>query len=960
MKQGHWRRVSNNSQPLNIYTIPAGCNFLDNLAAGLLGEKDLHHIEIFLPTRRTCLELKNALLRQSKQQFILLPKLSPLGDLDDDQEFFASSRDECDLKPLIPPLTRFGLLTKLIEDYTEKSGIPSKPSLSFKLAKDLVRLMDQAVIENISWEGLIHLVPTEFANHWQLTLDFLNIITTHWPQVMEEKGFIDPYTRHQQLVDRLISRWERNPPSHPIIAAGSTGTMPATTRLLQAIARLPRGAVILPALDQSLKLENNESLSSCHPQYALSRFLEKVGLNPSEICLWPGSQNELQHPRSHLFREALKPSFSCSSEPPVKALENVSTLACASPQEEALAIATLMRHHLEIPRQKICLITADLKLAKRVKEELKRWNIEIDSSSGEPLDETSHGIFLKLCADYLANPEDPIHFLSLLKHHLCRRGKIRGKVRIETQQFEKLILRSGKQANRKVVEQYVPLMNSIRRVVDLTLHKDDKQKQPFAKILSAHLKMAEALSVDENGISRLWEGAKGGAMASFVEKLKEAAKDYPDLSLINYPALFAEFLKGENFRDPSPKHPRLSILGSLEARLFQADVVILGGLNEGTWPPEVNVDPWLNRSMRQTMGFPSPERRIGLSAHDFGQAFASAKVYLTRALKVNGTPTLACRWLERLEVYLKAWNLALPAETRVLDWTHHLDQADRQEIRSSPHPTPPLETRPRRLSVTQIETWMRDPYALYARHILGLSPLDPLNRESDAADRGTLIHTALEQFFKVCPDPHHKHALEILLFIGKTLFESHQGTPSLKLFWEPRFHRLAQWFVETERQTRLPGTQTFTEVKGKVILTTQSGPFECTAKADRIDLLPDGRLRLIDYKTGMPPSDQDVALGFSPQLPLEGAIALNQGFEGIHATEIESLQFWWLKGDRKGGVIKPIPGDPHELSLKALSGLERMILLFEKETTPYPANPLPMKALRYNDYAHLARLASLS
>ncbi len=329
---------------------------------------------------------------------------------------------------------------------------------------------------------------------------------------------------------------------------------------------------------------------------------------------------------------------------------------------------------------------------------------------------------------------------------------------------------------------------------------------------------------------------------------------------------------------------------------------------------------------------------------------------MTRALKIDGTPTLASRWLERLEVYLKAWNLSLSPEPRILEWVRQIDQPEAQETIVPPLPLPPLKSRPRRLSVTQIETWMRDPYALYARHILGLSPIDPLNPQVEASDRGILIHHALDQFFKICPDPHHKHAIDILLTIGKTLFEPFEKDPSVKLFWWPRFCHLARWFTKYERSTRLPGTRTFTEVRGKLTLETPLGPFECTAKADRIDLLPDGRLRILDYKTGSPPSDQDVQLGFSPQLPLEGAIALNQGFEGIETTHIESLQFWWLKGDSKGGIIKKLVGDPYELSMKALAGLERIILLFENEKTPYPARPIPGKGLKYNDYAHLARL----
>ena len=938
-------------------------------------------MEIFLPTRRACIELKRALIRQGEGRCLLLPKLSPLGDLDEDEEWLGSPQDELDLKPVISPFKRLGLLTNLIEDYTKKTGLPSSPSLSFKLAKSLVGLMDQAAIENVPWEGLIHLVPSEFASHWQITLDFLEIITSHWPQILEERGVMDPYPRHHQLVDLLIARWEKEPPSHPIIGAGSTGTMPATARLLQAIAALPQGQVILPGLDMSLREEEVEGLSPCHPQYAPTRFLQKVGLKPQDVSLWPGAVGVESHPRAGLLAQALKPSFSCQGQFPEKALEGVSFIPCASPQEEALAIAVLLRQQLESPHQRVALVTSDLRLVERVKVELRRWGVEIDSSSGEALNQTPPGVFLKLCADYMAGLGDQVALLALLKHPLCRMGQAAGAIRGEVRQFEKKVLREWQNTKSAVyassivpAPSVIPAQAGIQEnlaqlvrsmcCLDPRLRGDDKggsvdnkNKYAFKEILQAHRQRAEALSTDDQGGCHLWKEAAGEAARVFFETLEEAAADFPSLSFEDYSILLEELFRGQSLRVRAQKHPRLSILGPIEARLFSADVMILGGLNEGTWPPEIDMDPWLNRSMRHDMGFPPPERRIGLSAHDFSQAFSSPEVYLTRAIKVNGTPTLACRWLERLEVYLKAWGRSLPQEPRILDWVHHLDQPENSEPVEAPLPRPPVGTRPRRLSVTQIETWMRDPYALYARSILSLSALDPLNAQVDAAERGTLIHTALDQFFKVCPDPHHSHALESLLFIGKTLFDAYEEDPSIRLFWKPRFYHLAKWFIETERMTRLPGTKTFTEVRGKVTLCTPQGPFECVAKADRIDLLPDGRMRIIDYKTGMPPTHQDVILGFSPQLPLEGAIALHQGFEGIASTVLESLQFWWLKGGKEGGVIKTVPGDPHDLSLKALEGLQRMILLFDTETTPYPARPLLAKSLKYNDYAHLARVA---
>src|SRR3990167_2216595 len=932
-----------------IYNIPSEHSFLKALAAGLLHmvEKDplsLAHMQLYLPTRRACIEIKRTFKHLSPHKSFLLPQLTPIGDLDEDQEWLSSPQDEFNLKPVIPPFKRLGLFANLIHEYTKKSDISSSPLLSLKLAKTLIKLMDQATIENVSWENLAHLVPSELAHHWQLTLDFLEIITAHWPKIIADTGYSDPYTHHHIMVEAILKRWEATPPSYPVLAAGSTGTMPATSKLLQAIAALPEGFVILPGLDTNLTKEDMEQLKACHPQYAPLQLLKKLGRIPSEVPSWPYLEkgDEVFEERSRLFAAALKPSFSFTKPPSEKALEGITYIPCPSPQEEALVIAILLRQHLETSHQRIAFITSDLKLSERVRWELKRWGLDIDSSSGDALALTPPGVFLKLCADYAASPQNRVYLLSLLKHPLFRMRTPPGTLRSQIRHFE-ISLRKGSFKTPEWLQNLNKIFHELRGT-------------SLSALLNKHKKIAEHLATDEKGVCQLWKGETGSSVKAFFENIIQNSHDFPLLTLKDYPDLLKELFKGQSLHFRPQKHPRLAILGPMEARLFHADVMICGGLNEGSWPPEVDLDPWLNRPMRKNLGFPPLERRIGLSSHDFSQAFSSPKVYLTRALKVDGTPTLQCRWLERLQVYLKGCNLALPSAPNLLEWARQLDLPEKGTPVSPPLPRPPNEARPRRLSVTQIETWMRDPYALYARHILDLSALDPLDPKAEASDRGTLVHQALDQFFKICPDPFQKDALDILLCIGKTLFEAHGCNPSLRLFWWPRFVNITQWFLQQERATRLPGTHSFTEVRGELSFTTEKGLFTCTAKADRIDVLPDGRLRILDYKTGVHPLDQDIELGFSPQLPLEGAIALHQGFDGISATQLESLQFWVLKGDAKGGLIKTLSGNAEDLSQKALLGLERLVRLFESETTPYPARPLPEKALRYNDYAHLARL----
>ncbi len=924
---------------VGIYNIPAGYPFLESLAKQILKEHgsdpfQFSKIEIFLPTRRACGQLQQAFLKANKNKSLLLPQISPLGDI-----------EENDFTPTVSPLKRLGLLTNLIENFAEKTHLSLSPLLSLKLAKSLLRLMDQATIENVSWEGLTHLVPSEFAEHWQLTLDFLDIISSHWPKILLEKGLVEPYQHHKERIDNLLHKWETNPPLHPVIAAGSTGTMPATTKLLEAITQLPKGKVILPGLDRTLNEKECHDCSPCHPQFALITLLEKLQLSPSQIPLWDESHEEM--PRAFLFSKAMKPSLyqKINDDKSIltKALENLYYIPCDTPQEEALVIAMLLRQQLETPELHAALVTSDLKLVERVRHELKRWNIEIDSSAGETMEMTREGIFLSLCATFISDPSQQIPLLSLIKHPLFHLKRPSKSLCLEIYEFEKNILRGNGS-------------KSPTWLKELFSHLPNPKDQSFQSVIKCHAEFAEMISTDDQGTCHLWKDTKSEPIKNFFDSLIEVSHTFPAIALENYPQFLKELFQGHVVRNASQKHPRLSILGPLEARLFSTDVVILAGLNEGTWPPTVRMEPWLNRSMSKELGFPSPERRIGQSGHDFGQAFAKQKVYMTRSIKVDGTPTLACRWLERLEFFLKPLNLTLPSDEKLCEWAKQLDSPSQTRTSSRPEPRPPLSSRPRKLSVTQIETWIRDPYAFYAKHILSLNPLNPLEIRVQASDRGTLAHQILDKFFKLCKDPFQKDALDTLIFIGTTLFEPYLHEESVRLYWWPRFKRIAEWFIAHERANRLPGTQTHTEVKGKMNIHTPQGIFTCSAKADRIDILPNGQLRILDYKTGMPPSDQDVNLGFSPQLPLEGAIALENGFQEIHSNSLDSLQFWWLKGDAQGGVVKTISGNPTEISQKAKEGLKNLILMYDNVHTSYPALPNPNKELKYNDYAHLARL----
>lgn len=965
-----------------VFTIPAGLSFVDVLAAGLLERTGgdamalAAHV-VLLPTRRACRSLREAFLRRAGGRPMLLPRMMPLGDLDED-ELSLVGPEPIDLPPALSGLKRQLLLTRLILAMGDaRGGSAPTPDQAVRLAAELGRLIDAVHTERLGFARLETLVPDDLSRHWQITLQFLEIVTDQWPIMLAEQGCIDAADRRNRILGAQAALWRAAPPAFPVIAAGSTGSVPATADLLAVIAGLPSGQVILPGLDTAMDAQSWQALEAAHPQYGLKRLLDRLGVEPGAVAPWSAARPPLPE-RTRLVSEAMRPAATTDrwrSLSPLdgNALDGVTRLDCPGPREEAGVIALMLREAAEFDGRTAALVTPDRTLARRVAAEMARWGIGIDDSAGHSLDLTAPGAFLLLTARMAADDFAPHAILAALKHPLAAGGQDAAAFRAMVRRLEHGVLRgprpdAGLAGLRKAAGRDKGLdgwLAGLEIMAAPFAALAARGAVPLPDLVRAHMEFAEALATDHRlpGPARLWKGEAGEAAAAFAAELADAAAVLPPLAGAAYPALLAALMAGRAVRPQWGGHPRLHIWGPLEARLQHADLVILGGLNEGTWPPEAEADPWMSRPMREDFGLPPPERRIGLSAHDFAQAFCAPRVVLTRAARVDGTPTVPSRWLLRLDTVLKATGL-LEAEGRRHAWqaTVPLDQhalLDRPDaIRPArpPAPRPPLMARPRTMSVTRVETWMRDPYAVYARSILGLEALKPIDADPGAADYGTLVHKALEVFLDRHRDRLPADAEGALLDIGREVFAAEMARPGVWAFWWPRFERIARWFVATERERRPGVAATLCEIKGTLEISAPGGPFTLTAKADRIDVLKDGGVALIDYKTGSIPSKKEVAAGFSPQLPLEAVIARHGGFPGVPPAEIAELAFWRLSGGEQAGEEKSAGDDPMTLADEALAGLVALIAAFDDPATPYEARPHPDRAPRYSDYLHLARV----
>lgn len=972
-----------------VYTIPAGLSFVDVLARGILqeaGDDPLALIQVLLPTRRACRSLRDAFLRLSDKP-LLLPRMDPIGDVDEEELSLLLTGAEQDLSvpPAIAPLHRQFLLMKLIERQGEGRNVEQ----DMMLARALGRLMDQIYTEDLSLADLPKAVEREdFSEHWKISLNFLEILSVHWPLILAENGVIDAAARRNLLLGRLADHWQAHPPKHKIIAAGSTGSIPATARLLKTVANLPEGCIVLPGLDQMMDEQSWKTMDDTHPQATLRDLLRKLEFARSDVSLFPSCGAEtLAQARMRFFTsEVMRPADTAQEWQSIQSRLSIATsdlpverYDCANPQEEALTIALALRGILEDKNRTktAALVTPDRGLARRVAMTCRRWGIEIDDSGGQPLSETRVGTYLRLCIEAACAEMKPVALLDFSKHGLClpsARPQWRSEIRnLDRHVFrgpsfeggmdahEKKIRRLEEENKKRSAERRIdpaPLRQTLSFVADsfaplLSL----SGKQPFSIWCDAHLAVAEKFCEP----SHLWAGEDGEAAALFFLELREFQDLLPAVTAQDYLTILEQAMQAVSVRPAFGLHPRLMILGQLEARLVEADVMVLGGLNEGTWPPAPPTDPWMSRPMRKRFGLPSPERSIGLSAHDFAQALCAEKVILTRSLRVGGAPTVPARWLQRMDTVLQACGLSpdLLMQGKILPQARLLDKPEKLKSVGRPAPRPPVSARPRKLSVTKIDTWLKDPYSIYAQHILKLEALDPLEQPFDAAMRGNLIHAVLDKFSAKYPDNMPDHAAKDFIAIARSEIDALGLEQDVKTFWEPRLSKIAAWLVATEQKWRGIRKPAAREVTGKMIFPAPAGDFTLSARADRIDITRDGTEgAIIDYKSGGAYSQTGMVNGQLPQLPLEALMLEEGGFDGVKALPVTSLSYWVVNGSGDGGDVTRLEKADKITAAKenAQAGLSDLIARFDEESTPYYSLPRPDNAPRFNKYEHLARV----
>jgi ATP-dependent helicase/nuclease subunit B len=929
-----------------VYSIAAHRGFADALVAGLAPrysepEVGLARLTLLLPSTRAVRTVTEAFIRLSGQgpstgsgqgpstgsgQGLLMPRMAVVGDLDLD-ETLGPLLDPLGAGAAIPPAAdptrRLFKLAEFVPAAMAALGRePPRGAALLRMAQEIARAIDRLLVEAVDPEALfgerVRQVLAEMSEHWLANTRLFAAVHAMWRDELRARGEIDAAARRNRLFAHAAQKWRAAPPATPLVAAGVTSAAPALAELLRVVSELPDGAVILPDLDLAMPAEVWDELGSAgapdaeppfargdavtHPQYHLKVLLNRMGVARGEVGPWHraglgAGPPERSHAISNLFLppEASKAWATLPADK--RRLAGARLLETANPEEEAQAIALLVRQAVAEPEKRVAVVTPDRGLARRVVHHLRRWNIEADDSAGRPLSQTAAGRLLLLLAEVAAEEAAPVPLIALLEHPLVRAGEERGRWLDNVRAFERHLRgprpAPGLMPLREIAQNAAvgSWWNGVAAVLEPLMAGD---RQPLAQLLDNLVVAAEALCGET-----IWAREDGRALSALVEDVRlHAGETGFALDPAELPAALRDAMERVAVRPPYGGHPRVAIYGLLEARMTRAELVICAGLNEGTWPATPALDPLLPPAVLRALGVPGADFRIGLSAHDLAGLLGAPEVVLSRAARDAQGPAIPSRFLLRVKALLGRDLGERHEEREIVALARALDDGEPAALYPRPEPRPSAEQRRVRISVTALDRLRSDPYQFYASSILQLKELDALDAEPSAAWRGTAAHEVLETWHKT-GRPMAEVADEVL-----TRMNHH---PLMRALWRPRLVKALEW-VEAEIAAHPERIPALFEEWGEIV----HRGVTIFGKADRIDRLPDGKLAIVDYKTGGPPSAQQVIDGFALQLGTTGLMAVRGGFAGL-AGEPALFEYWSLAKSGKsdtgfGYVTTPILG----------------------------------------------------
>lgn len=999
-------------QHQKLFSIPPHAPFLPTLAQGLMdgsllpnwsrsGPFWLSDITIYLPTKRARLALIDQLIKLN-QGSQLLPNIFTLGEGDDAENAFFTDPDVESFN-VTSKLYRTTILSQLIQKWAEtaaKSGQPgfsSPPSTTeiLAMAQSLGGLIDDFLTEEVGFERIKQLVPEELAQNWQETLQFLEIAFEAWPAHLAEIGQIDAALLRRQRFDFATASLPLRYTDRPVIAAGSTGSVPATKRFLATIAKLSNAAIVLPGFDVSMTANEHahliEDKNECHahPQFGMAKLLRQIGEGPAAVQELGASTSvrsivlnaTLARPEQtanwHLDRSSI------DLVALDHALNHVGLLGVDNLDQEARAIALAAREAVGNGQQ-VGIISPDRDLARRIKVELERFDIVIDDSAGMPLNQSPAGRLLRQLLAALKSDFKPVDLIALLANRNVRLGRERSEISKLRELLDLSVLRGARGINGLAGIKQLIADNAAKKTKRVTKRLSQDEADALTQLIDdVHTAIAPILD-DGNvcwNMTRIaqtvpalvrnicgTDAAQSGMFQGVIE-LMQWAEDLARCThfspastphdVINSIGLLMQNI---TVRPPETTRQDVQIWGRIEARLLSADMMILAGLNEGVWPEIAEPGPWLSRGMKLALSLDPPERKVGLAAHDFLMGMGAQKLLITYAKRRGTSPSDPSRFIQRLEAFLgETRTKTLYAKTaHFKTYLKSIDAVDTPKLSRRPVPAPPANVRPRRLSITEIETLIRDPYAIYAKHVLGLKKLRPLGAAPDTAERGSLIHDVLGSFVEEGNDFTAPNAHQALMDIATNIYQRLDDVADRRDIWLKRFAAIAHKVIAYEVARDPKINQRYAEKFGATTLPVANAQFEIYGYADRVDLQHDGAAELIDFKTGSIPTVKDMQNFMSPQLPMEAMILRHAGFADVPKADSNALTY-----------IKLSHGpDPFKITNFATGkqGLDALIddywrhfsayadMMLLRDETAMAAQLMPKENQQYaGDYDHFAR-----
>ena len=1000
-----------------LFSIDAGTPFLKRLAEGLLdvtGARDapekLSEALVFVPNRRSARQLAVELYDAVGGGVLMPPDIRPLGDAGDNDPGLFGELPEFDLKPPMPEGMRLGLLMQLVTKWYATRGEDLPMTAALAIATDLAALLDQAALsDTLDWSALeTAYTEHDLAHHWQVSADFLKIISAEWPNILDEYGYSDPTAQELHAARALVARWERDPPQTPVIIAGSTGTTPASRLLMRAAITLPFGCVVFPGLDRNLEDQTLEAVRKApsHPQYAFIQTLDFLNADVHSIRAWPYSpeRTDGQMSRHSLIQESLAPAESTAdwverfsrrvdgdkaSVQIREAFEGLTLIETENEAEEAQVIALIMREAVENEHQSIALITPDAGLGASVSSILRRWNLTVTPSAGQSLLETSAGEFVQVVINWWCDPGDPVRLLALLKH---ARFYMAGDAAFErsVMALERCILRGVR--TWKTLDELIELiqyrldngdqqrgwkdsdadallavsstLSTLQEAVDAVgpTAGDDESAAGIVEGLAA---LCDRLSGGLAAATPLWAGSDGSMVARCLEEFASLVRWSGVSASADIRSLFERFAANKMVAEDEAPHPRLFIWGPLEARLQSCDRFILAGLNEGQWPSPSSGDGLLPRVVRTKVGLPDPDARIGLSAHDFAQLACAPDVILTRSKRLDEKPSVASRWLWRLRILASSALESLEVTDELLSQAgeHYLQIARAQFAPASvatvqpPRPKPAVSERPLKVNVTDVGTLIRDPYGYYAKTILKLRPLDAIDAEPDARIEGTAIHGIIEDVIKAGPPyPTPEVCVDRMIKAVRGVGGLERRVEERRPIWTEATAQFLDWLEGQTSHTLA------SEVKLKATLAVQSAIVSLEGRADLVIVESGGRFHVVDHKTGQIPTDSQVASGLEPQLALLAALIeqADGRVEAISEARQAAALIYTGFGTSAGAQVRAGPGSKNDVRTAVndtWDGFSDLMRGFLQDDTPYLARPRVAFKSKSTDYDRLSRYA---